>query len=80
MKQRINLSPDRWCGHQDGNQSVGHEASSGGSKIAGSGKEETGCEQSSGNFPCEMTLSPDDSCDDDVLDYKSLTTGHEPFC
>ena len=56
------------------------DTSSGGSKITGSRNRGTGCKQSSSGFPCEMTLSPDDSCDDDVLDYKSLTTGHEPFC
>ena len=43
---------------------------SGGSKVAGSRNRGTGCKQSSSGFPCEMTLSPDDSCDgDDVLDY-----------
>ena len=44
-------------GHQSGTQSVGHEPSSGGSRITGSRKEGTGCEQSSGSFPREMSFS-----------------------
>ena len=37
------------------------DTSSGGSKITGSRNRGTGCKQSSSGFPCEMTLSPDDS-------------------